>query len=84
MTRSRQCTTAERALELPLDRAFVQHLDARAHVPRRVIGRPSTSCPGRMTHAASMRELMAFLADFLRQPGGRRTDLARAESEENA
>lgn len=70
MTRSRQRTTAERALELPPDRAFVLHLDARAHVPRRVIGRVEHITSGRMTHVASGREQMAYLADVLRQPGG--------------
>jgi len=83
MTRSRQRTTADRALELPPERAFVLHLDARAHLPRRVIGRIEHITSGRMTHVASARELMAFLADVLRQPGAEETDLARAESEEN-
>ena len=66
--RSRQRTTAGRALELPPDRAFVLHLDARAQPPRRVIGRVEHVTSGRVAHVTSLHELLAFLADVLRQP----------------
>jgi hypothetical protein len=66
--RSHQRTAPGRALELPPDRAFVLHLDARAQPPRRVIGRVEHVTSGRVTHVTSLRELLAFLADVLRQP----------------
>jgi hypothetical protein len=43
-------------------------LDARAQPPRRVIGRVEHVTSGRVTHVATLRELMNFLADVLRQP----------------
>jgi len=69
--RSLQRTSAARALELPPDRAFVLHLDARAQPPRRMIGRVEHITSGRVTHVTSLHELMAFLADVLRQPVAR-------------
>ena len=65
--RSRQRTASGPALELPPDRAFVLHLDARAQPPRRVIGRVEHVTSGRVTHVTSLRELLAFLAEVLRQ-----------------
>jgi hypothetical protein len=65
--RSPQPTTSGLVLELPPDRAFVLHLDARAQPPRRVIGRVEHVTSGRVTHVTSLRELLAFLADVLRQ-----------------
>jgi hypothetical protein len=65
--RSHQRTTSGPALELPPDRAFVLHLDGRAQPPRRVIGRVEHVTSGRVTHVISLRELLAFLADVLRQ-----------------
>jgi hypothetical protein len=83
MTRSRQRTTAQRALDLPPDRAFVLRLEARAHLPHRVIGRVEHITSGRMTRVASVPELMAFFADVLRQPRGRKNRPRPARSEEN-
>lgn len=60
-------SSTERGLELPPDRAFVLHLDVRAVPPRRVIGRVEHVTSGRVTHVASLHELMAFLADILRE-----------------
>ena len=68
--RSRQRTTSQPALELPPDRAFVLHLDARAQPPGRVIGRVEHVTSGRVTHVTSLRQLLAFLADVLRQHAG--------------
>ena len=65
--RSRPRTAVGLALELPPDRAFVLHLDARAQLPRRVIGRVEHVTSGQVTHVTSLRELLAFLADVLRQ-----------------
>ena len=56
------------ALELPPERAFVLHLDVRARPPRRMVGRVEHVTSGRATHVASLHELLAFLADVLRQP----------------
>jgi len=66
--RSRRRTSPGPAPELPPNRAFVLHLDARAQPPRRVIGRVEHVTSGRVTHVATLRELMNFLADVLRQP----------------
>jgi hypothetical protein len=63
-----QQRTSRLALELPPDRAFVLHLDARALPPRRVVGRVEHVTSGRVAHVTSLRELLAFLADVLRQP----------------
>jgi len=57
-------------LELPPDRAFVLHLDARAQPPRRVIGRVEHVTSGQVAHITSLRQLVAFLAATLRN--GRR------------
>jgi hypothetical protein len=53
-------------LELPPDRAFVLHLDAHAHPPRRVVGRVEHVTSGRVAHVTSLRGLVAFLTDVLR------------------
>jgi hypothetical protein len=67
--RSRQRTNPGRTLELPPDRAFVIHLDARAHPPRRIVGRVEHVTSGRVTHVSTLRELMNFLSDVLRDKG---------------
>ena len=64
---SRRRTVIGRGLELPPDRAFVLHLDARSQPPHRVIGRVEHVTSGRVTHVTSLRELMSFLADVLDQ-----------------
>ena len=65
--RSAQRTASNSApLELPPDRAFVLHLDARAHPPRRVVGRVEHVTSGQVAHVTSLRELVAFLARVLR------------------
>jgi hypothetical protein len=53
-------------LELPPDRAFVLHLDMRARPPRRVVGRIEHVTSGRIAHVDSLRALVAFLTDVLR------------------
>jgi hypothetical protein len=56
------------ALELRPDRAFVLHLDVHAEPPRRVAGRVEHVVSGQVAHFASPRELLAFLAEVLRNP----------------
>ena len=60
-------------LDLPPDRAFVLHLDAHALPPQRVVGRVEHVTSGRVAHVTSLRELVTFLTDVLRDeaPGGR-------------
>jgi hypothetical protein len=60
-------TTAGRGLELPPERAFVLHLDARAQPPRRFVGRVEHVTSGRVAHVTSLPELLSFLADVLGQ-----------------
>lgn len=71
-TRSPRRTISDRAVELPPERAFVLHLDVRAQLPRRVIGRVEHVTSGRVAHVASLSELVAFLVDVLRSPIARR------------
>src|SRR5262245_2844192 len=52
--------------ELAPDRAFVLHLDLQARPPRRVAGRVEHVTSGRVAHVRSLRELLAFLAEALR------------------
>ena len=67
MPRSAQRTTAKpAALELPPDRAFVLHLDVHAQPPRRVAGRVEHITSGQVAHVTSLRELLVFLAEVLR------------------
>jgi hypothetical protein len=54
------------ALELPPDRAFVLHLDARARSPRCMRGRVEHVASGRVVHVTSIRGVVAFIADVLR------------------
>lgn len=54
------------APELRPDLAFVLHLDARARPPRRVAGRVEHIASGRVGHVTSLRELVKFLTDVLR------------------
>ena len=73
-TRSHLRETSRLTLELPPDRAFVLHLDARAQPPRRVIGRVEHVTSGRVTRVTSLDELVAFLADVLAANGARRAE----------
>jgi hypothetical protein len=52
-------------LELPPDRAFVLHLDARARPSERVVGRIEHVTSGKVAHVTSLRELVAFLSEVL-------------------
>jgi hypothetical protein len=52
--------------ELRPDRAFVLHLDVRAQLPRRVVGRVEHVTSGQVAHFTSLGELMAFMAKVLR------------------
>jgi len=52
-------------LDLPPDRAFVLHLDARARLPRDLVGRVEHVTSGRVAHVTSLRELVVFLTDVL-------------------
>jgi len=64
---SAQRTAANSApLELPPDRAFVLHLDAHARPSERVVGRIEHITSGKVAHVTSLRELVAFLTDVLR------------------
>ena len=53
-------------LDLRPDRAFVVHLDVRAHLPRRVVGRVEHVTSGQVARVTSLDELMAFMAKVLR------------------
>jgi hypothetical protein len=53
-------------LELRPDRAFVLHLDVRAKLPRRVVGRVEHVTSGQVAHVTCLGELMAFMAKVLR------------------
>jgi hypothetical protein len=65
--RSSPPTTAKPArLELRPDRAFVLHLDVRAQLPRRVVGRVEHVTSGQVAHVTCLGELMAFMAKVLR------------------
>ena len=67
MPRSSQRTIARRAaLELPPERAFVLHLDVHARLPRHVAGRVEHVTSGQVAHVTSLRQLLNFLADVLR------------------
>jgi len=65
--RSAQRTASNSApLELPPDRAFVLHLDAHARPSERLVGRIEHVTSGKVAHVTSLRELVAFLTDVLR------------------
>jgi hypothetical protein len=65
--RSAQHPTANPAAgELRSDRAFVLHLEARAQLPRHVVGRVEHVTSGQVAHVTSRAELMAFMAKVLR------------------
>jgi hypothetical protein len=68
-------------LELLPDRACVLHLDVRAQLPRRVVGRVEHVTSGQVAHVTSLGELMAFMAKVLRNQvrGGRETAYATEE-----
>ncbi len=53
-------------LELPPDRAFVLHLDAHALPPGCMLARVEHVVSGRVAHVTSLRGLVAFLANVLR------------------
>jgi len=82
--RSRQRRPAGLALELPPDRAFVLHLDARAQPPRRVTGRVEHVTSGRVTHITSLRELLAFFAEVLRQQATGESPSGRSDEREQS
>jgi len=66
-SRSRQDADSRHVpLQLPPDRAFVLHLDASALPPRRMLGRVEHVASGRVAHVTSMRGLVTFLMDVLR------------------
>ena len=68
--RSSQRTTSQPpALELPRDRAFVLHLEARAQLPRRVVGRVEHVTSAQVAHVTCLRKLVAFMARVLRNQG---------------
>ncbi|PYR41375.1 MAG: hypothetical protein DMF95_31175 [Acidobacteria bacterium] len=65
--RSAQRTASNSApLELPPDRAFVLRLDAHARPSERLVGRIEHVTSGKVAHVTSLRELVAFLTDVLR------------------
>jgi hypothetical protein len=53
-------------LELRPDRAFVLHLDVRAQLPRRVVGRAEHVTSGQVAHVTCLSQLIAFMAKVLR------------------
>jgi hypothetical protein len=65
-SRWRDAVGARGALDLPPDRAFVLHLDAHVRPPRRLVGRVEHVTSGRVAHVTSLRELIVFLTDVLR------------------
>ena len=52
-------------LALVPERAFVLHLDARARLPRRLLGRVEHVTSGRVARVSSLRELITLLAEVL-------------------
>jgi len=52
-------------MQLPSDRAFVLHLDARARPPELTVGRVEHIASGRVGRFGSLDELVAFLAGVL-------------------
>jgi hypothetical protein len=71
LSRAAQRTSAQPpAPELPPERAFVLHLDVRAQLPGRVIGRIEHVTSARVAHVTCLRELVAFMAKVLRPSTG--------------
>ena len=66
---SRRTTPRPPASELSPDRAFVLHLDVCAQLPRRVVGRIEHVTSAQVAHVSSLRELVAFMAQVLRNHG---------------
>ena len=67
MQRTRKSGRADREpaadhgpMQLPSDRAFVLHLDARARPPQFTVGRVEHVMSGRVGHFASLDRLIAF------------------------
>jgi len=58
------------ALLLSPELAFVLHLDARAQLPRRVLGRVEHITSGRIARIGSLSELTTFLGDVLSDAAG--------------
>jgi len=56
-------------MELPPDRAFVVQFDAGAQPPHQLLGRVEHITSGRIAHVTSLRELLAFFAQVLREGG---------------
>ncbi|TMB76879.1 MAG: hypothetical protein E6J46_10560 [Chloroflexi bacterium] len=63
---SRRGADSRMPLRLSPDRAFVLHLDVRALPPRGMRGRVEHVASGRVAHVTSLRGLVAFLTDVLR------------------
>ena len=63
---SQRATAKASTFELPPERVFVLHLDARAQPPRRVADRVEHVTSGQIAHVRSLRELLAFLAEVTR------------------
>ena len=55
-----------RPLQLPPERAFVLHLDVHARLPGRLLARVEHVASARVAHVTSLRSLVAFLNDVLR------------------
>jgi hypothetical protein len=66
---SRRTTSKPAVPELTPDRAFVLHLDVRAQLPRRVVGRIEHVTSGQVAHVTCLHELVAFMAKVLRNDG---------------
>jgi len=62
----------------------VLHLDARAQPPRRVTGRVEHVTSGRVTHITSLRELLAFFAEVLRQQTTGESPSGRSDEREQS
>jgi len=63
----RATARTQRPLELSQDHAFVLHLDVRARPPRHMMGRIEHVTSGQVAHVTSLRGLVAFMAQVLRE-----------------
>ena len=67
--RAHSRTASTLTMELPPDRAFVVHLDVSAQPPHQLLGRVEHITSGRVAHVTSLRELLTFFAQVLRERG---------------
>ena len=67
--RAHPLTGSTLTLELPPDRAFVVQLAAGAQPPHQLRGRVEHITSGRVAHVTSLRELLTFFAQVLRERG---------------